>query len=52
MTTEKMLKILEEVAEAVQVSIILGDYKKANEFRGILEAAKGLKKGQKVKKRR
>ena len=44
MVTEKMLEILEEVVEAVQVSVAIGDYKKANEFLDILEAAKGLKK--------
>ena len=53
MVTKKMLGILEEVAEAVQVAVINGDYKKANEFLNILEAAKGLDgKKEKVKKRR
>jgi len=46
MITNKMLEILDEVAKAVAIAI--GDYKKANEFLDILEAAKGLdsKKGK------
>lgn len=45
-----MLEILEEVVEAVEVAVAIGDYKKANEFMDILEAAKGLEK-TKVKRR-
>jgi len=44
MVTKKMLGILEDVVEGVRVAIISGDYKKANEFLDILEAAKGLRK--------
>lgn len=41
--TSKMLAILQDVAKAVQVSIAIGDYKKANDFLDILDAAKGIK---------
>lgn len=41
--TDKMLAILQEVAEACEVAVIIGDYKKANGYLDILEAAKKIK---------